>query len=124
MSERRVIISEEVLRAAQDTWMIFGDYPVDPSRFRRTVLPVIEAAICSAVENPPKVDVSSCWNVAKAGDGYDMDRFIRCLLKRVFLAPEPEFPKEIADLRFGEEDGRFDKALIEAFNRGKKVATK
>lgn len=45
-SEKKYIVPEGMLKATQNSWMIFADYPADPSRVRTTILPVLEAAAC------------------------------------------------------------------------------
>jgi hypothetical protein len=46
-------------------------------------------------------------------------------IRRMYDAPEPEAPSEIADLRFGDDEhpniGRINRAIDEAFRRGQRL---
>lgn len=140
MSEMKVLVPEGMLKAAQDVWMIFADYPCDPSRFRQTVLPSIAAALRWLSENPV-VPTNQQYHLVfeaacRLGTCKDQGapQYIDMMVewqRHMFLASEPEAPEEIADLMVSEKSiqgagaqsiesaiKQLNQRTLEAFRRG------
>ena len=130
MGERKIVVPEGMLRAVRKR------YPANRDNFSEaaTRADLIDALRWLS-ENPIKpndAQMQALWDDSASCGPFGTAKFaVIEWQRRMFLAPEPEVPEEIADMLLtrgchknveGFKD-ELNLRILEAFNRGKKAAT-
>lgn len=132
---KRIVVPEGMLKAAiqadKELYEHWGPIPED--RWGRTTRKAIiehsvNAALLWLSENPIRPNCEQIGEISKwfgsHNHGATCEDFCEEWQRRMFLAPEPEVPEEIADLTIADSDdiaGDLHNArLIEAYRRGQR----
>ena len=113
MAEKKIVVPEEMLKAAIEAYKIFAPYPMSPEHSKH-VDPVLEAALrwLDGALETQRVEAVSDW---RKGYSAAIDD-----LRRMFFVSEPEVPEAVRDLVEGMSWGTTTPhAILEAYRRGK-----
>jgi hypothetical protein len=135
MAEKRIVVPEGMLEEALDACKLSLEH--SPSEEIKPTQIALEAALRWQAEEGFKLLSIHLLSELAAKSGLNetqVQSLVREALLRMFDAPEPEWPEEIADLRYGFKSNMeaevtanriaIDADILEAFRRGQRSAGK
>lgn len=123
---KRIVVPEGMLKVALDSWSVSGRVQLHPNTIA-SIGASLEAALLWLSENPI-VPTEEQWkamnNERQWPDSVGRRQWLVAeWQRRMFLAPEPEVPEEIADLLVGVHPDVAPIAL-EAYRRGQRSTSR